>query len=300
MNNIFFSIVIPTYNSEKTIESCLFSVLNQDFENYEIIIIDNNSSDRTIEIINKIKKNRKNLELYNISNRGIIAKSRNLGIKKANAEWICFLDSDDTWFKNKLSLIFDIISTNKYDLIYHDLLLTNNNTNNFFFKKKYLISKFPKKNITKQLLLNGNFIYNSSVIIKKKVLVKINLINENKDIIGSEDYNTWLKTSEITNKFLYIKKVLGTYNNNENYSNKNNLYFPAKQASKPFLKYLNAKELKQHKGYLMYINARFCHNSNIDVNDLHAKYMCVIKLGTFNYKIKSLILLFLNFFMIKI
>ena len=91
MNNIFFSIVIPTFNSEKTIESCLFSVLNQDFENYEIIIIDNNSSDRTIEIINKIKKNRKNLELYNISNRGIIAKSRNLGIKKANAEWICFL-----------------------------------------------------------------------------------------------------------------------------------------------------------------------------------------------------------------
>ena len=54
-------------------------------------------------------------------------------------------------------------------------------------------------------------------ILHEEDILDLKFINENKDIIGSEDYNTWLKTSEITNKFLYIKKVLGTDNNNDNY-----------------------------------------------------------------------------------
>ena len=78
----FFSIIIPTFNQGDLLARCVKSVLNQSYKNYEIIIIDNNSSDNTSKIINKYK----NLIIYKkINNQGVIARSRNLGIKLAKA-----------------------------------------------------------------------------------------------------------------------------------------------------------------------------------------------------------------------
>ena len=94
------SIVIPTYNSEKTIKRALNSVLNQSYKKWEAIIIDSYSTDKTIELI-KSYRCKKIKILYVSKNKGL-AKARYIGIKEARGNIVAFLDSDDDWHKNKL------------------------------------------------------------------------------------------------------------------------------------------------------------------------------------------------------
>jgi len=116
--NSFFSIIVPTYNQGNFLNKCLKSIFVQDFKNYEVIVIDNYSTDNTKQIIKKYKKK---IIYRKIRNGGVIAKSRNLGIKEAKGEWLAFLDSDDTWRKEKLSKIYNKIITKKFDVICHGM-----------------------------------------------------------------------------------------------------------------------------------------------------------------------------------
>ena len=90
-NSPFVSIIIPTYNNAEFWRKALKSVIGQTYNSWEAIVIDNNSTDQTDEVINKFQDIR--IKYYKISNYGIIAKSRNLGISLAKGEWIAFLDS---------------------------------------------------------------------------------------------------------------------------------------------------------------------------------------------------------------
>ena len=90
-----FSIIIPLYNCEKFIEICLLSVLNQNFNNYEIIIINDCSKDRSLKICTKYKKKYPKIKIINQKTNKGVSSSRNLGIKSSNGEYIIFLDSDD-------------------------------------------------------------------------------------------------------------------------------------------------------------------------------------------------------------
>ena len=148
------SIIIPTYNHAKFIKKALQSVINQTFENWEAIVIDNYSTDDTEKILNEYKDTR--IRYIKIKNNGIIAKSRNLGIENANGEWIAFLDSDDWWTLNKLETCFNNIDK-KVDLIYHNLEVKYNKSkfnfeNKFFKKKEFLKGRQLKKPILNDLL----------------------------------------------------------------------------------------------------------------------------------------------------
>ena len=134
-NNIIptVSIVIPTYNHSKFISKALDSVINQTYKNWEAIIIDNNSTDNTDKVINRYIDPR--IKHLKIDNDGVIAKSRNLGINEAKAEWIAFLDSDDWWTKDKLEVCLSKIDKN-IDFIYHAHEYVEKSK--FFFKKKKL------------------------------------------------------------------------------------------------------------------------------------------------------------------
>ncbi len=101
MKNPLVSIIIPNYNKEEFLSICIQSVLNQTYKNFEIIIIDNFSSDRSLDVIKKFIDAR--INLFQFQNNGIIAASRNFGIKKSNGKYLAFLDSDDYWMKDKLS-----------------------------------------------------------------------------------------------------------------------------------------------------------------------------------------------------
>ena len=100
--NIKVSIVIPTLNSAKTIKRCLNSVIQQTYKNWEVIIIDANSKDKTLQIIKSF--NLEKIKIFKISSKKSISAARYLGVKKSKGSYIAFLDSDDSWSKIKLGL----------------------------------------------------------------------------------------------------------------------------------------------------------------------------------------------------
>ena len=108
-----FSIIIPLYNCEKSIAKCLLSVLNQNFNNYEIIIINDCSKDRSLKICTKYKKKYPKIKIINQKTNKGVSSSRNLGIKSSNGEYIIFLDSDDYLENFSLYKLSKFIENNK-------------------------------------------------------------------------------------------------------------------------------------------------------------------------------------------
>ena len=107
------SIIIPLYNCEKFIAKCLLSVLNQNFSNYEIIIINDCSKDRSLKICTKYKKKYPKIKIINQKTNKGVSSSRNLGIKSSNGEYIIFLDSDDYLENFSLYKLSKFIENNK-------------------------------------------------------------------------------------------------------------------------------------------------------------------------------------------
>lgn len=297
MNNKFtglISIIIPTYNHANFLGKALESILNQSYKNWEAIVIDNHSKDGTTTVLNKYKDSR--IRYLKINNNGILAKSRNLGIQKAEGEWIAFLDSDDWWKKEKLETCTNEINKN-IDLIYHDLEVVYKSKT--FFRIKSFKGRELKEPILNDLLINtieyGNPIGQSSVIVRKTILKKIGGINEDKDLVGSEDYNTWLRVSKISNQFKYIRKCLGSILiHDKNVSNKD-MSIPQRKAVADFLELLNNKQKIDLEVKLKYMSASYNYLNN---NKKQAKidFIYVIKNGLLHLKIRSLIKIFLMIF----
>lgn len=288
---IKFSIIIPIFNSEKYISKCINSIIQQNYKNWEIIIIDNNSTDRSIKIVKSFKN--KKIRIFKINNKGIIAKSRNLGIKKSKGNWIAFLDSDDYWNKNKLNICEKIIKNETIDFIYHDLKVESEN--------KILIPNMKsaklKRPVIKYLLLSGNIIGNSSVVVRRSLLIKVGLIDTSKKMITSEDYNMHLKIAEISNNFKYINKCLGTYRiHPDNISKKNfDWSISAKYSANKFYHYLNEKELRLLKNNLIYLKAKYYFNNK--KNKLAYSYLKKSLVnGRVEIKFKSFFFIIIIFF----
>lgn len=210
------SVIIPTYNRGHCLARALKSVLDQTYVNWEAIIVDNHSTDNTDEVLARFEDTR--IKAFKIHNRGVIAASRNAGILEAKGEWIAFLDSDDWWLPLKLDVSVKALEGGE-DLVYHDLYVFYENKN-----KKSKLKKLKTRDLVSpvfdDLLLNGNAINNSSVIVKKSILEKAGNISVDKDLIAAEDYDTWLRISKITNKFKRLRGCYGYYSQgSDNLSN---------------------------------------------------------------------------------
>ena len=118
------SVIIPTFNRSYCIKKAIDSVLSQTFKDFELIIIDNYSTDETEEIISGYKNEKIIYEKFN--NNGVIASSRNRGINLSKSKYIAFLDSDDWWKKNKLKLSIQFLE-NGYDFVCHGLEIIRTN-----------------------------------------------------------------------------------------------------------------------------------------------------------------------------
>lgn len=249
----FFSIVLPTFNQADFLKLSIRSILNQTYKNWELLIINNNSKDKTTDVIKSFKDKR--VRVFKIDNKGLLAKSRNLGINKARSEWICFIDSDDKWFPEKLMKMKQYIDYKEGDLYYHDLVFENKG---FFFKKKISDkSKTIKKPILKYFAENGNPIGQSSVVVKKNILKRVNLISENKEKFSWEDFDTWIKISKITDRFIRVPNVLASiWVGRENISSLDrqilNTYRIKKYYYKTLNKYLTLKEKNKNLWWLEY------------------------------------------------
>jgi glycosyltransferase involved in cell wall biosynthesis len=284
-DNPLISVVIPTYNRANYLKRCIDSVLNQTFTKFELIIIDDYSTDNTDKIISSYKDNR--IKYLKNNSNGVVASSRNLGIKESKGNWIAFLDSDDWWDFNKLKYCIEFFNTS--DLIYHNLNIIFKKKNFLPTKKNFKIRQL-KEPILIDLLNSGNIIPNSSVIVRKKLLKQIGLISESKKIVASEDYNTWLKISKITNKFLYLPKSLGYYFVHDQNISQKDMSFSHREATKEFLSVLNDKQKKKIEANIQFISGRF-HYQNLNYKKAKKNFFYVIMYGAFKLKIKSIIML---------
>ena len=163
------SIILPNYNSSKTIKETINSVLNQTYKNWELIIVDDNSDKKTKSILSKLKKFKKIKIFYLNKNKGA-AYCRNLAIKKSKSYYIAYIDSDDLWKKNKLNLQINFMQKKNYFFTY---------TNYLTFK----INKPIKKTILAPSKFNFNsFIKNTSIatstmIVRRSAADKIKFSN---------------------------------------------------------------------------------------------------------------------------
>ena len=203
----FFSIVIPTYNRIEKLTTTIQSVLDQTFEDFELLVMDDGSTDGTEKLIIQLGDSRIKYEWA--PNSGGPATPRNLGISAANSPWISFLDADDVWYPTKLSEVAKTIVENpKAHVLCHNEMLHVVGAN-----QKTVLKYGPScKEIYKALLLYGNRLSTSAVTVRTEFLVSHNLrFNENKNYIIVEDYDFWLQLASWDATFIFINKILGEY-----------------------------------------------------------------------------------------
>ena len=135
-NYDLISVIVPCFNSGKTLERTLNSILSQTWDQKEIILVNDGSTDKyTLKVINKFKKN-KNIVIVNQSNLGLSA-ARNIGCKYANGDYLYFIDSDDWIEPETLDLMYKkIISTKGISFVFSDLIIEG----------KYRYTLFPIRN----------------------------------------------------------------------------------------------------------------------------------------------------------
>lgn len=196
-----FSIVMPAYNAEKTIQEAIDSVFAQTLKNYELIIVNDCSYDSTQKIIEKNASRDKRISvLKNKENLGV-ARSRNKALKIAKGRYIAFLDSDDLWMPNKLEKQYEYFCAG-YDVVYSAYTRFKGN------KKKIII---PPKRGSFKTLLRGNYIGNLTGAYDRE---KIGLIMQKS--IGHEDYLMWLSIMAHSEKSIGLQESLAKYRVGEN------------------------------------------------------------------------------------
>lgn len=116
MKEELVSIVVPIYNMGNSLEVCVNSLLNQNYYNIEIILVDDGSKDNSLEVCNELKKRDRRIRVYHTENRGS-GPARNMGIEKSNGQYIYFPDADDKLEKDAISILVNAMSNGKYDLV---------------------------------------------------------------------------------------------------------------------------------------------------------------------------------------
>lgn len=112
INNPFFSIIIPVYNRAEIITKTIQSVLQQEITDFELILIDDGSSDESLEVIRKIAESDIRIQIIALSENKGRCFARNTGLKNAQGNWICYLDSDDLYYSNHLAIMAEMITEN--------------------------------------------------------------------------------------------------------------------------------------------------------------------------------------------
>lgn len=208
----FFSVVIPLYNKELFIQNTLTSVLKQSFQDFEVIVINDGSTDRSLNIVKSFKNER--IKLFTIENQGV-SYARNFGFEKANAELIAFLDADDIWLPNHLEtlqkLYNDFSEANVFCTRYNIKLNTsfdkkihlNEVSSNF----RGIITNYFKSSIIDAILITGNS------AISKSILNKSGLFDT--QMRSGQDTDLWTRIA-FYGKIAIDNKATMTYIKNEN------------------------------------------------------------------------------------
>jgi len=223
------SIITPVYNAEKFIEQTIKSVLSQTYRDFELILVDDNSTDNSVSIIKRYM-NDSRIRLIELPENSGAARARNVGIENARGRYIAFLDSDDIWSRKKLEKQIDFMNEHQYGFVFSSYVFGDANANP---TKK--VVRVPKKLIYKKAITR-TVIFTSTVLIDTKLIDKELIYMP---IVPSEDTATWWQIlrsgktaygqNEVlviyrraqntlsSNKFVAIKRVWNLYRNVEGF-----------------------------------------------------------------------------------
>lgn len=200
------SVVIPTYNRVADLRRALSSVQQQSFRNWEAMVVDNSSTDGTRQMVESLGDAR--IRFIEINNEGVVARSRNVGIQAASAEFVALLDSDDWWHPRKLERSLQALRGGA-DIAYHSMYLVRAADQRFFwFRTRTRDLRAP---VFDDLLGRGNALANSSVVIRRGLITSLGGFAEERGKIGYEDFDAWLRAAKVTERFARVPGTLGYY-----------------------------------------------------------------------------------------
>ena len=237
----FFSIIIPLYNKENYIENTLKSVLNQSFIDFEIIIVNDGSTDNSEQIV--FQFNDKRIHYFHKKNEGV-SIARNFGIEHAKSNFICFLDADDFWYENYLEIMQTYIEKFPTYKVFSSAIEIE--TSKTIFPAQYSI----KKNADFEII---NFfeaserecaIWTSSAVFHKSIFKKTGVFDPNIKI--AEDTDLWIRIG-LNFQILFIWKILARYVYDErSVSRASNYIFEESSFTKYSEQEKTNKELKKY------------------------------------------------------
>ncbi len=205
MSSPFISVIMPTYNQAEFIGEAIESVLNQTYQSLELIVVDNYSQDKTQGIVEAFNDQR--IKYYKFSNQGIIAASRNYGIRQANGKYIAFIDSDDIWFADKLRLQIDMMENDEScQMVFCQFQAADANgrtLGKIFGPKDIKVGGYIYDK-----LIRYNFVVSSSVVVRRMFLNESGGFDEAANLRCVEDFDLWLRIAR-RHKALFLPKVLG-------------------------------------------------------------------------------------------
>jgi glycosyltransferase involved in cell wall biosynthesis len=194
------SIIIPVYNCEEFLEECIQSVLDQTMGDWELILIDDCSTDSSMGIINKYIALDSRIKVYSFDINVGAGVARNKGIEISRERYVAFLDSDDYWHKDKLKLQIDFMIQENIEFSY---------TSFFELDKKDKISKIilPPKSVNSFSLLFNNYIKTLTAIYDTNIIGKIYMPDYRK----RQDWGLWFNILKKTNKAYCLSEPLAYY-----------------------------------------------------------------------------------------
>ncbi|MEX2514714.1 MAG: glycosyltransferase family 2 protein [Candidatus Paceibacterota bacterium] len=202
------SVIIPAYNSARFIEATINSVLSQSYDNIEIIVVDDGSTDRTRYVVEGIQKKDKRVKYFFQQNSGGPASPKNTGFKQSTGEYIAYLDHDDEWLPNKLEKQLALFNDTQ-----SNLGLISCSAYIYEGKKMTRIHRLSKKDNSLQGLLVDSLSYffsNSSMLIPRHVVEDVGDRDENLSVL--EDLDIVLRILEEGYKIDFISEPLIKYN----------------------------------------------------------------------------------------
>ena len=189
------SVIIPVYNSEKTIGEALDSVAAQMYTDYEVIVVNDGSSDQSESIIKKYMRPPLDVTYVEQANKGPAA-ARNAGLRLAKGEFVVFLDADDLWDKDKLATAVQAMDANpEAKLVFTDM---RHMVNDLLVHSSYLHERGYRHlsiGLIYDNLLKENFIFTPTVTLRRGVLKDVGYFDENLPI--TEDYDLWLRIARL-------------------------------------------------------------------------------------------------------
>ncbi len=208
-----FSVIIPLYNKEVSISRTIKSIQNQSYQDFEIIIVDDGSTDNGMLEVHKINDNR--IRCFYQENRGV-SSARNRGIKEAKGEWVAFLDADDEWNSEYLQIILQLqkkfpdcnvcaTAYIKQNAKGEKCSITLNNTQS-------IVSHFVLDNYFEVAATSDPPIHTSSICVKKSSILSVGGFPE--DVSQGEDLLTWAKLAS-NNKIAYCREAMTIFHTGE-------------------------------------------------------------------------------------